>query len=82
MNDGVVGVVIMRKVGVVFTGVDEYLEGKIKILLSGDHGDQAFRKEALGPGFDWWCDGGEGVTADPEWMEEEGGGGDPQVTRS
>lgn len=56
MDDGVVGVVIVGKVGVEFSGVVEYLEGKIEILLTEDHGDKAFWVEALGPGFDGGCD--------------------------
>lgn len=51
-----VSVVIMGKVGVEFSGEVEYLEGKIEILLTEDHGDKAFRVETLGPGFDGGCD--------------------------
>lgn len=57
VDDGVVGVVIVVKVWVEFSSIEEYLEGKIEVLLTGDHGDEAFRVEALGPGFDWGCDG-------------------------
>lgn len=31
----------------------EDLEGKIKVLLLGDHGNKALRVESLGPGLDW-----------------------------
>lgn len=34
-----VGVVIVGKVGVEFASVVEDLEGKVEILLAGDHGD-------------------------------------------
>ncbi|KAK8500409.1 hypothetical protein V6N13_028104 [Hibiscus sabdariffa] len=57
LDDGLVGVVIMEKVGVEFAGVKEDLEGKIEVLLAVDHGDEAFGMEALGPGFNRGCDG-------------------------
>lgn len=52
-----VGIVIVGKSGVEFAGVVEDLEGKVEILLAGYHGDEAFGKEAVGPGFDWGSDG-------------------------
>jgi hypothetical protein len=55
VDDGVVGVVIVGKTRVEFSGVVEDLEGKVEILLASDHGDQALRVETLRPGFDWWC---------------------------
>lgn len=39
LDNGVVCVVIVGKVGVEFAGVVEDLEGKVEILLAGDHGD-------------------------------------------
>ena len=86
VDDGVVGVVILGKIGVEFSGVEEYLEGKIEVLLTVDHGNEAFWVEALGPGFNWgrdcvvleeWGGGIHGGKVDggevPEyadWMEE------------
>lgn len=57
VDDGSVGVVVVAEVRVVVTGVVEDLEGEVEVLLAGDHGDEAFRGEALGPGSDWGCDG-------------------------
>lgn len=56
VDDGVVSFVVMVKVGVVFSGVIEDLEGEVEILLTVDHGDKAFGVEALWPWFDWWSD--------------------------
>ena len=66
VDDGAVGVVIMRKVGVEFAGVEEDLEAKIEVLLAVDHGDETFWVEALGPRFNRGCDG--------VVLEEWGGG--------
>lgn len=57
LDDGVVGIVVMGKPRVVFACVVEYLEGEVEVLLSSDHRYEAFGVEALGPGFDWRCDG-------------------------
>lgn len=51
LNHGVVGVVIMGKIGMEFVGVVEDLEGEVEILLAVDHGDEALRGEAGGPWF-------------------------------
>lgn len=79
MDDGVIGVAIMRKFWVKTAGVFEYLESEVEILLSSDHGDQAFWVEAFRPRFDWGCDGREGTTGGPDWQEEGGGDGDLQL---
>lgn len=42
VDDGVVSVIIVVKIGVIFTGVLEYLEGKVEVLLAGDNRDKAF----------------------------------------
>lgn len=68
-DDGVVGVVIMGKSGVVFAGVVENLEGEVEFGFASDEGDEALRVEALGPVFDRRGDG--------EGLEEiDGGGGE------
>lgn len=67
-DDGVVGVVIMGKSGVVFAGVVENLEGEVEFGFASDEGDEALWEEALGPVFDRR---GDGVGLE----EIDGGGG-------
>lgn len=55
-DDGEVGVVGMREIGVKSAGELEDLEGKIEVLLATDDRNQAFRREGFGPGFNWWGD--------------------------
>lgn len=55
MDNGVVSVVIMKKIGMVLSGVMEYLKSKISILLAYYDGAESFGEEFLGPGFDRGC---------------------------
>lgn len=57
LDDGLVGVEIMAKVGVELASVEEDLEGEIEVLLAIDHGDEALWMEALWPRFNWGCNG-------------------------
>lgn len=52
VDNGVVGVVIMRETRVVFACVVEDLEGELEILLACDHGNKAFRVEVYWPVFE------------------------------
>lgn len=70
-DDGVVGVVIMGKSGVVFAGVVENLEGEVEFGFASDEGDEALWVEALGPVFDRRGDG-----AGLEEIDGGGGGGE------
>lgn len=84
VDNGEVGVVGVVEVRVIVGGVVEDSEGEVEVLLAGDDGDEVFWVEALGPGFDWWCDsvgfeelvlGVNGGDVVVEWVGEGGVGG-------
>lgn len=51
-DNGMIGVVVVGEARMEVTGIVKDLEGEVKVLLAGEHGDQALRVEALGPWLD------------------------------
>lgn len=52
VDEGVVGAVGVGEAGVEVAGVVEDADGEIEVVLPADHGDEALRVEAVGPGMD------------------------------
>lgn len=57
MNDGMIGIVVVRKARMKFAGVVEDLKSEVEILLANDHSDETLGIETLRPGFDGRRDG-------------------------
>ena len=50
-DDGDIGVVGVREIGLKLAGELEDLKSKIEVLLAIDDGNEAFWRESFGPGF-------------------------------
>ena len=52
-DDGKVGIVVMGKIVMEFSGEVEDLEGEIEVLLTVNDGNKTFWGEVFRPRFDW-----------------------------